>query len=68
MSGIALLDDASNAGVLPFLMKDLNGTTLVTAENAWILKVPNVEYTRDATSRVWILQTNLLIVNLGGNQ
>lgn len=52
----ALITDlaASNgAGIAPFALKDLNGTTLTAAAHAWIEALPNEDYDREATAREW---------------
>ena len=48
------------AGVGSFQVKDLNGTTLLTAENAWISKFPSVDFDRESTSREWEFMTDNL--------
>lgn len=46
---------ASNgAGIAPFLIKDLNGTTATAAAHAWIEAFPDEEYDREATDREWM--------------
>lgn len=43
----------NGAGVLPFVLKDLGGTTLVQGPDAWIEEVPNIEYSGDVGTREW---------------
>ncbi|NIM20432.1 MAG: DUF3277 family protein, partial [Candidatus Latescibacteria bacterium] len=40
------LNSPGGDGVVPFLMKDLEGRTLVTAERAWIRRFPTATYDR----------------------
>lgn len=68
LSAIALVDEASGDGVGPFLMVDRSGRTLCGAETAWIQKPADVEFAREATTREWVLETDLLdMPNVGGN-
>lgn len=57
----------AGAGALPLMIKDLTGTTLVAAELAWIRKVSNVEFGKEAGSREWVLESSDLRVFAGGN-
>jgi hypothetical protein len=54
-------------GILPFVMKDNSGTTICSAEKAWIQKPPAVTYGREPESREWVLRTDNMIWNVGGN-
>lgn len=54
---IVLGEDGPIAGdVGAALLKDLNGTTLVAAEEAWLLKHAKVEYADTHTPRQWVLR------------
>lgn len=58
----------SGDGILPFLLKDNTGRTLMTAEKMWITKPPTVAYGREGETREWVLETdNMLPSNIGGN-
>lgn len=54
-------------GIVPLLIKDLEGTTLYTAEKAWIKKAPSAEFAREATAREWTIETDKLVRVDGGN-
>lgn len=60
-------DELLGTGVMPLVVKDLNGTTVVAAAEAWIRKSADVEEGKDATSRTWILDTCVLDLFAGGN-
>lgn len=61
-------DRNSSSGVtLPFLLKDNSGNDLHTAETMWIVKQSDASYGKDATNRVWILETDRMVSSLGGN-
>lgn len=67
LSAFALADEASNTGAVPFLLRDNNGTTLVTALTAWVQKFANVEDAKEVSTRVWVLETDELNMFVGGN-
>ena len=67
LSALALLDEASGDGVGPFLMKDNSGRTICSAETAWIQKPADVSFAREAETREWVFETNLLDMFVGGN-
>ena len=67
LSAQALLDELSGDGIAPLLIKDLSGTTLVAAETAWIRKPSDVEFSKEITTREWIIETNALDIFVGGN-
>lgn len=52
--------------VLPLMLKDLNGTTLLQAKQAWVKKPAKVVYADGAESREWIIETGYLDVFVGG--
>ena len=58
---------ANGAGIVPFLLKDLNGTTLCAGAHAWIEKIPKQEFKRGATVREWPVICSDLNVLVGSN-
>jgi len=67
LSALSILDEASGDGVGPFLMKDNSGRTLCAAETCWLQKPSDVEFAREATTREWVFETDLLDMFVGGN-
>lgn len=67
LSSIALADQLANLGVRPFFMKDNTGTTVAAAATAWIQKLPDTEFSNEATGRQWILETDSLELLVGSN-
>lgn len=57
LSAVRLLDKTApnGAGIAPFSMRDLNGTTLVAGAHCWISALPVIENDRAAKSREWPL-------------
>lgn len=67
LSALANLDEATGDGVGPLLIKDNSGTTLVSAETAWILKPADIEFGREISNREWTIKTDSLTMLHGGN-
>lgn len=61
------LNTPNGDGVVPYLLKDLTGRTLLTAETAWIRKMASVSFSKEAESREWVIETDALIGLVGGN-
>jgi hypothetical protein len=64
----ALLPDADRNRLPsgPLLLKDLNGTTVVFAETAWILKVANVTFGKEIEGREWTFDCEAATIVAGG--
>jgi hypothetical protein len=54
-------------GIIPFLLKDGSGSTVMSAEKAWIVQFATVEYGREPAAREWVIETDYMIPNIGGN-
>lgn len=67
LSGFYLLDQASNSGAVPVLVKDNSGTTLAFSPAGWVRKMPAVELSTEVTDREWILDLSDLDMFVGGN-
>jgi hypothetical protein len=57
---------ARAGGILPFMLKDLTGRTLHTAERCWVKTMPSTEYSDEGNSRVWVLETDQMQFLVGG--
>ena len=66
LSSRVALDEAFGTGYGPLQVKDLNGTTLLLAEFAWVRKLPTVEAADEASNREWIFDCASLDMNGGG--
>lgn len=50
-------DKASGgAGMVPFTMQDLRGSSVFAASQAWVVKMPAQEFGREVGEREWTLQ------------
>lgn len=68
LSELLRLDRASGgAGVFPLQIRDLRGTTVFAASQAWVVQKPTVEFGSEVSEREWAIdcvETNAFI---GGN-
>lgn len=67
LSGFAAADELANAGVVPVLINDKSGRTVLQATTMWIQKYADVEFAKEASTRTWILETDQFIIFEGGN-
>jgi len=69
LSAVALADREApgGAGIGAFLCVDLNSTSLYAAGNAWVKRVPDPVFGREANERVWTLEVDELRDFTGGN-
>lgn len=66
LSGFRAADKASpGSGVFPFGVKDGNGTSLHTAESAWVQKGPTSEYGKKPGPREWKIRLAKLRESVG---
>lgn len=67
LSGLAAADRLTNSGIVPVLIKDLSGTTLIFAATAWIQQVPDSSFGNEINNRSWVLDMAEADIFLGGN-
>lgn len=67
LSALANLDFASGGGIVPILIKDNSGRTLISCEKAWVVKQAASEFAKEAGNREWVMETNSMVVFVGGN-
>lgn len=69
LSALAILDQNApgGAGVGVFLLRDRQGTTLHLAPSAWISKLPDSEFGREAGTREWTLRCAEMQSFVGSN-
>lgn len=68
LSSIARDDEVANRGVVPLMVKDLNGTSLFQADSAWIQARPTEESSKEVNDRQWTIATGPARRFIGGNQ
>lgn len=62
----ASLDELNNAGKFTVGLLDENGTTIISAVEAWVQQQPSVEFGKELSERTWTLETGELIMKVGG--
>lgn len=68
LSGFAAADELTGGAVLPLLIQDLSGRTLLGFSQAWISALPTIEYGSEAGTREWGFETGAPnVVLIGGN-
>jgi len=67
LSSIALLDETSNAGVVPVLISDLSGRSTFFSANGWIEGPVAAEYGKELGEIEWKIAVADLDVFIGGN-
>jgi hypothetical protein len=67
LSAQAALDDLTGINTQPLLIKDLLGTTLISAQQAWIKKPADVEFGKEAGTREWVFECGELNILVGGS-
>ena len=68
LSGIYLADKASNGnGVVPILLQDNNGSTILAGAQGWVLRPANIEYGTEITGRTWTIHLVAEIENVGAS-
>lgn len=66
LSAIQAEDELSNTGVRALQVRDLNGTTLLTAADAWIEDRPHSEWAAVAGQREWVFAGAKWVETHGG--
>lgn len=67
LSAFALADEANSGGAVPVLLKDGSGRTVSSAVTGWVQKLADVELNKEIVGRKWIIETDELILFVGGN-
>jgi len=61
------LDEITQRGKFPLLIKDPSGSDLFFSTNTWIEGIPSLSKSASVDSRVWILRSSQAIINIGSN-
>lgn len=67
LSGIMALDEVSNTGVFPVLVKDLSGDSIYFAGSAWINQYANSTFDKAITDRQWSITLAQADIFVGSN-
>ena len=66
LSGILVLDEKRNRGVVPIAVKDLSGTTTFFSGTGWIRKPPDSPFGKEIDNREWVFDLAEVDVFIGG--
>ena len=66
LSALALVDEQTNAGVVPVIVKDLSGNSTYFTGNGWIRKIADSEFSKEITNREWVFDLADMDVLVGG--
>lgn len=66
LSAHAVTDELTGLNTGALLIKDLQGTTLLTAEAAWVKKQPVSEFGNELSDREWVFTCAELLIVTGG--
>jgi len=67
LSAFMILDETTNDGIVPVLIKDLLGSSVYVSAYAWVRKPPAGAYGKDDSNREWVLDCANLDIFHGGN-
>ena len=67
LSGLLAIDEATNVGVFPILVKDLSGNSVYFSANAWITQYANSTFGKDINDRQWTLMLDSADIFVGSN-
>lgn len=67
LSAVHVQDELGGTGIMPATVKDLNGTSIAIASEAWVVRPTALEYGRDAGARSWRLDVADLRIFVGGH-
>lgn len=66
LASYAKQDELAGTGVFPVLIKDLNGRTVASATEAYVVGIPSTALGREAGTREWRVYTGNLDLFVGG--
>ena len=67
LSGFFNADKLANAGIVPILIRDLSGSTVVFSATGWIQQFPDISFSNEITDRAWIFDLADVEMVVGGS-
>lgn len=67
LSSLYTADRISLSGKFPIHCEDKNGTTLFSAQEAWVVKPATIEQGNELSDREWRIDCSILNIFVGGN-
>lgn len=66
---IEAVDDMRGTGAPgPVMVSYTNGTTIASAPNAWVTKMPSLDFAAESGQREWVLECDTLDIFVGGTE
>lgn len=62
------LDELTQKGKFPLLIKDQSGSDLLFSTESWIEGIPSMTKSNAIDSRVWVIKSAYAVINIGGNE
>ena len=67
LSGLMVLDELSNSGIFPVLIKDLSGNSTYFSGQGWVQQWPSSTFDKAITDRSWVIELATLDLFVGSN-
>ena len=67
LSGFIALDELTNSGIVPVLIKDLSGNSTYFSGQGWVQQWANSTFGKDIADREWIITLAALDLFVGSN-
>lgn len=67
LSGLMAIDEATNTGVFPILVKDLSGNSIYFGGRCWVTQYANSTFGKDISDRQWTLMMDEADIFVGSN-
>ena len=67
LSGFALADRLSNSGIVPVVVKDSLGTTILFSAEGWVKRTPDAPFAKEISNRDWPFDLANVDTFIGGN-
>lgn len=67
LSALAIADELSNAGVVPVMVKDSSGRSILFSALGWIRKPADSSFSAEIEDREWVLDLADLDMSVAGN-
>lgn len=61
------IDEISQRGKFPFLIKDGSGSDLFFSTSTWIESIPSLVKSNGFEPRTWVLRSSQAVINIGSN-
>lgn len=62
------IDEITQVGKFPILVKDNSGTDLFFSTTTWIEQTPSMAKSSTVDTRTWVLRSSQAVINFGGNE